>query len=707
MLITVAEFCARVEDNLNGFVDELQEKTGRSTEDERRAWQASFRKLSVTLAKDRLASFHLHFGRDGGSLLVEYRLPASSSWCDIVLLGSGKKSPIAIILELKHWDTHGDQPGPYPGVIQHHGMLALHPCQQVRGYVEYCRRFHSAVLHRQAEVKGCAYFTGAASAEAYLRFPHDALVRDFPLFTHAQADSAGGFVEYLTERLHKPDASFAKDFEIGVYHQDRGFVEQLAEQILHPETSPFVLLENQQLGFELCRGKVRDLLAAGAGKAVIIIEGPPGSGKSVLAARLWADLVQDPTLQKGNVVITTTSTSQRTNWEYVYEELAKSPAGKGIIKTANSYAPETIPWFVKRKATMTPESWKQNIEAVQSERGDFRCPNDSYLVSIVDEAHGLINPVAPKARAGVSGWPILAGPQAYHIIRSSRVSIFLMDAAQSFRDIETTTRQDIEECATALNATVAQTVSLEGNQYRCGGSKEYVDWLEILLGMKDGPIPNVAWRKTDANPRGKMIFELIASPSELEQRLREHHQNDKTVRLVSSYSQPWKTRGVSRPHDQPPKQKDFCFSCPTPDGSGVWAKIWNYVPTEGDFKNDYACFIQAPKGSHMADDPLCEVGCPYTVRGFDYSYLGVLWCSDLVRRGDRWSYNLNHIHESAWKQTISAAKRDKSAAGPHRAELLHRLQIAYRILFSRAITGIFVWIEDEETRRFVTSKLPG
>jgi hypothetical protein len=281
-----------------------------------------------------------------------------------------------------------------------------------------------------------------------------------------------------------------------------------------------------------------------------------------------------------------------------------------------------------------------------------------------------------------------------------------MDAAQSFRDNETTTRNDIEECAKALNATMAQTVSLEGNQYRCGGSKEYVDWLEILLGMKERPIPTVPWRKTDANPRGKMIFELVASPSELEQRLRERHQNDKTVRLVSSYSQPWKTKGINRPHDQRPDQKDFCFHCPTPDGSGVWAKIWNYVPTEGDFANDYALFIQAPEGSRMADDPLCEVGCPYTVRGFDYSYLGILWCRDFVRRGNKWSYDLNHVHESAWKQTIAAAKRDKSAAGIHRAELLHRLQIAYRILLSRAITGIFVWIEDEETRQFVASHIP-
>ena len=66
MLITVGKFCQKVSTDLSRFVDELQEKTGRYTEQERTAWQDSFRKLSVVLAKPALADFHMHLGNDWG-----------------------------------------------------------------------------------------------------------------------------------------------------------------------------------------------------------------------------------------------------------------------------------------------------------------------------------------------------------------------------------------------------------------------------------------------------------------------------------------------------------------------------------------------------------------------------------------------------------------------------------------------------------------
>ena len=119
MLITVGEFCGRVEDDLNGFVDELQSRTGRSTESERASWQKSLGRLSVALADDRLKRFHIHLNDSRGSLIVEYRLPASSSWCDVVLLGNTGKRPSAVIVELKHWMTDGDRPGPTPGTAPH------------------------------------------------------------------------------------------------------------------------------------------------------------------------------------------------------------------------------------------------------------------------------------------------------------------------------------------------------------------------------------------------------------------------------------------------------------------------------------------------------------------------------------------------------------------------------------------------------------
>ena len=109
MLIEVQAFCNRVERDLDGLIEDLQDLTGRYGDEERRAWRASLGRLSVLLAKPQLGGFrefHLHLGHRAG-LSLEYRLPASSSWCDVVLLGRGEDAPTAVLIELKDWDTSG------------------------------------------------------------------------------------------------------------------------------------------------------------------------------------------------------------------------------------------------------------------------------------------------------------------------------------------------------------------------------------------------------------------------------------------------------------------------------------------------------------------------------------------------------------------------------------------------------------------------
>jgi DUF2075 family protein len=92
------------------------------------------------------------------------------------------------------------------------------------------------------------------------------------------------------------------------------------------------------------------------------------------------------------------------------------------------------------------------------------------------------------------------------------------------------------------------------------------------------------------------------------------------------------------------------------------------------------------------------------VRGFDFDYVGLLWLSDLVWREDRWRVQLGHVHESAWKKSIAAARRE-GGDGPATQALLDRLTRGYRILLTRALRGAYVWFEDEETRRHVEDRL--
>lgn len=693
MLYRIEEFCDEVSSNLNGMIDHLCFHTGRNTPAERLAWQRSLPKMSAVLAKRQLRDVQLYIP-PRGNLLVEYRLPSSSSWCDMVLLGKNKKSNSVLIIELKDWNTKDDKQGPRENLILHKNQPYLHPSDQVRGYVNYCQRFHSAVMDYHANVSGCVYFTQDTDVSVYSMEPHDKLTAIFPVFGNNDSDES--FSRYIIDRINQPDQSFANEFIKGTYKQDRNLILQVAKQFKSNE-SPFELLDQQRTVYEIAIKAIDESLSNNNKKKhVIIIDGPPGSGKSALAANLWSEAARKYR-NLGNIVFTTTSSSQKKNWQSLFSVFGGNMAANGIVVPANLYQPGLSPKWVKNqrdnKVSIEIESWRKNIEIFVNENGT-RMPDNQMLLSIVDEAHALIDPSRPETR-GIppSGCSVHAGPQAWHIIRGCKVSLFLLDGDQSFRDNETTRIEDIRNYAKDFDADIHE-ISLGDSQFRCGGSVEYIKWVENLLGMSSDKA-TVNWRKTPKNKEGQFKFKIVNTPDDLDDFLKLKHNARNSVRLAASYSKEWVTMNHPRPHTLSPKKMDFYFKYIEGGEVKEWSRIWNFAP-----KQNYTLFIQAPPASKMHEDPLCEVGCPYVIRGFDYDYLGILWLKDLVIRNGEWQVKIDHIHEKSIPKTIAAAKKTKDFT-----ELSNRIKRAYRILLTRAFKGVYLWIEDRETRDYISSKL--
>ncbi|HEU0273556.1 MAG TPA: DEAD/DEAH box helicase family protein, partial [Candidatus Udaeobacter sp.] len=436
--MTIEEFRRRVANDGAGLVSRLQEETGRYGNEESQAWESSLSKLSHAFQAPSFQPLHLFFGTRG-NLALEYQLPAASSWADVVLLGRYETAPAAVIIELKDWTTAADRPGKAEGLIDRAGRQELHPSDQVRGYTEYCRRFHSAI-EGDAKVHGCVLFTHQPYTHAYTSAPNDALTRDYPIFTTATEDVGERFPSFFKTRLLEPDEQFARRFAAGRYRQQRGFVAQIGAQILDPQSTPFELLDNQRRAFALCQAVVYECFLRSAKqepkKRVVIVEGPPGSGKSAIAARLWASLVTDNRLPEGDVVFTTTSQSQNSNWSAIFDQLAEE-GGQGLVRKATIFTPLTTHKLghLRRQHgeafIANASDWRVNLQLLRNLGLGFpdASRDDQNLVTIVDEAHSLINPEHNAGR-GQFGFVTGLGPQAYHIIRASQLTIFLLDPAQ-------------------------------------------------------------------------------------------------------------------------------------------------------------------------------------------------------------------------------------------------------------------------------------
>jgi hypothetical protein len=717
MLLTVAQFRDRVAHHRADLIRDLQQQTGRYGDEEKQAWDASLRQLSRAFQADAFKPLHLYFG-SRGSLSLEYQLPASSSWCDAVLLGAHESRPSAVIIELKNWQTRGDEPGSFEGLMRRQGVQALHPSDQVRGYSEYCRRFHSAVQDHHAAVHGCVLGTRDRWTAAYSAEPNRQIAEAYPLFSTEQDDIDRAFPSYFADRLTEPNAEFARAFENGGYRQQRGFVAQIGAQILDPSSSPFELLDGQRTAFAEVRATVQHTFvrrqAATATKRVVIVKGPPGSGKSAIAARLWASLVTDNALPDGDVVLVTTSTAQNDNWTHLFDKASEIGGAWGAVRKATAFTPITtqeLGRLRKRKGRTwlrDGAQWKSNLQELRDMPYPFRSgsEDDANLVSIVDEAHALINPEHNDGR-GQHGFAGAAGPQAYHIIRASRLSVFLLDPLQGFRQQENTNIEDIRTWSRELGAGDPVEVSLEGMQFRCAGSTEYVRWAESLLsGASESECAETAarWHASSrtllaggsAESRPTMDVRVFDEPFSMEAAIRERITAGSSARLVSSYSRPWNTKGLGAAHHIAPDQMDFHQRVVMGGATRYWSRIWNYVP-DG---TDYAAFVSGHRSRRMQADPLSEVGCPYVVRGFDYDYVGMLWLDDLVWRNGRWRVQVDHVHETGISRFTSAARReqDEGRYGAASQALLARVAQAYRILLTRGLKGVYLWVSDDETR---------
>lgn len=606
-----------VEHNL---VDVLAEQMAvqtsrRPSPGEKRSWANSL----PALVKDLRDA-----GLDDVEMLIEYQLPLTSKRADVVLAGVHPTTghPSYVVVELKQWSEaeQFEDSDTLLTVSQYGARGVLHPGLQVAGYCDYLADFTTVLAESEHHLAGVAYLHNAtdSSASAVLARPADDHSRVFT------GQRRGEFVDFLAGRLSSDAAGgrAAADALLGSrIAPSRQLLSVAAEEVQRREQ--FVLLDEQRAAYEHVLHAVERARRSNT-KTAVIVSGGPGSGKSVIALSLLGEL---------------------------------SRQGRGVVHATGS---RSFTLTLRRVAgTRNPrvqKMFRYFNQFMDAEPNDLDC-------LILDEAHRMRETSVQRytrreARA-------LARPQVVELLSAARVPVFLLDEYQVVRPGELGTVEEISAYAQALGIQVEK-IDLN-DQFRCGGSELYVDWVMRLLGLRgDGP---TEWSGDDG-----FEVNVVDSPSQLEQHLGGYLEAGLNARMAAGYCWPW--------------------SDPEPDGTlvadvviGGWSRPWN-------LRGDRAVG-GAPPAALWASDPagFDQVGCVYTAQGFEYDAAGVIIGPDFVRRDGRWV-------------SVRGANRDpdfRSIRAVDDAQFDRLIRNVYKVLLTRGMRNVTIYSVDDETRAFLHS----
>ncbi len=219
-------------------------------------------------------------------------------------------------------------------------------------------------------------------------------------------------------------------------------------------------------------------------KRTVIIEGGPGTGKSVIAINLLVQMLNN-----------------EKNTQYI---------------TRNA-APRAV------YSTLLKKDFKRNfIDNLFKGTGSFVDTSSNYFdVLICDEAHRL------NEKSGM--FQNLGENQIKEIIHSSQVSIFFIDENQivTLKDIGRI--ESINNYAKELNSNVYK-MDLS-SQFRCNGSDGYLSWLDNILGIRD--TANTVLDTKDFD------FQIYDDPNKLKEVIFEKNKINNKARLLAGYCWDW------------------------------------------------------------------------------------------------------------------------------------------------------------------------
>jgi hypothetical protein len=442
------------------------------------SWRNSLRAVSQVFQEGSLLN---------NGLILEFQLPLTSRRLDCLLTGRndwGREN--AVIVELKQWDKCQDGNGRNELTTWVGGNVrdVLHPSAQVGQYKTYLEDSHTAFDQDSGiQLNACAYLHNYScrSDDALFTDKFKNLLDKFPVFT---GDDVDNLINFLRPHLaNGDDGEIVKTIDQSRYRASRKLLEHVCAVI--KGNSQYVLLDEQLVVYD------RVMHAATSGvhgktKSVIIVQGGPGTGKSVIAMNLLGDL-----------------SAKGLNTHYVTGSRAFTTTLREIVGTRAS---QQIKYF---------------NGYINAEFGDID-------VMVCDEAHRIRensnSRFTPRGKR-------TKRPQIEELVNASKTSVFFIDDDQVVRPGEIGSSEYIRTYAKQNGCSILD-YELEA-QFRCAGSGAFVNWINNTLQIKR--TANVLWNINDPG----FDLKIFDSPHSVDGAIRAKVKEGFTARLTAGFCWKW------------------------------------------------------------------------------------------------------------------------------------------------------------------------
>ena len=440
------------------------------------AWRNSLKSVSMVFQHGKLL--------DHG-VILEYQLPLTSKRLDCMVLGRGPSQyDHAVVIELKQWEQCEPAEGENEILTWVGGAQRerLHPSAQVQQYHRYLQDNHMSFYEpdRPVQLSSCSYLHNyvCRSGDPLLEPKFTELLKTFPMFSSQDVDQ---LTEFLHQRLSRGQGREVLDrVENGGFRPSRKLMQHVAKVI--KEKSEYILLDEQLVVYDRIMALVSKGFRSNS-KSIVIVKGGPGTGKSVIALNVMADL-----LRRG------------INAHYATGSRAFTETLRRIIGARGS---EQFRYF-------------HNYASAKPEEVD---------VLICDEAHRIRETSNDRFHPNKSNLP-----QVEELFDASKVGVYFVDDKQVVRPNEIGSSTYVKANAVQRGFAVHE-YQLE-TQFRCGGSEVFVNWVNNTLGIER--TPNVIWEGAEG-----FEFRIFDSPDTLEAAIREKSQRGQNARLTAGYCWYW------------------------------------------------------------------------------------------------------------------------------------------------------------------------